>query len=265
LKIGIIAGSGKLPAILAKEIIDTGKKVFIIGISKNVDDSLKNLASDFYQFGIGQVNKIIGTFLDADAKELVIIGKVAKDELFNPLRFDTKALKILSKLKNKSDSSIFSAIADEMEKSGIKLLDQRQYLNILLPEKGIITKYKPSKSQLHDIEYGMEIAKKVSELGIGQTVVVKDQIILAVEAIEGTDEAIQRGANLCKGNAVIAKASKSDQDFRFDVPTIGPDTIDVLIKTKASAIAIEYGRAFLIDREITLSKANEAKIAVVVL
>jgi DUF1009 family protein len=265
LKIGIIAGSGKLPVILAQEIQNAGKQAIIISVSKDADESLKSLTPDFHQLGVGQVKKIINTFLDFNVKELAIIGKVSKDTLFNPLHFDTKAIKIVSKLKDKSDSSLFSAIADEIESSGIKIIDQRQYLGKLLPEKDVLTKNKPSKSQLHDIEYGMELAKKVSELGIGQTVVVKDQIILAVEAIEGTDEAIRRGAKLCKGGAVIAKASKSDQDFRFDVPTIGPNTIDVLMESKASVLAIEYGKAFLLEREFTIHKADEAKISLIVI
>jgi len=265
LKTGVIAGSGRLPAILAEEMVRSGNQVLVISVVRNYDDSLKNLASDFRQLGVGQVNKIINAFLNYDVEELAITGSIPKGELFNPLRFDTKALKILATMKNKGDSSIFSAVANEIESSGIRLIDQRQYLGKILPEKGILTKRKPSKDQLRDIEYGMELARKVSELDIGQTVVVKNQVILAVEAIEGTDEAIRRGAKLCKGGAVVAKASKSDQDFRFDVPTIGPDTIDVLIESKASALAIEFGRSFLIDRDLTLSKADSAKIVIAVI
>lgn len=264
MKIGLIAGSGKLPVILTEEILNSGKQALAISISKDSDESLKNLTPDFYQFNVGQVNKIINTLVNNNIKELIIIGKVPKSTLFDLFHFDTKAIKIISRLKDKSDSSLFSAIANEMESSGINLIDQRQYLSKLLPVKGILTKNKPSKSQLCDIEYGMELARKVSELDIGQTVVIKDQIILAVEAVEGTDESIRRGSKLCKDGAVIAKASKSDQDFRFDVPTIGPDTIDVLIESKASVLAIEYGRAFLLDKEITLSKADKAKISIVV-
>lgn len=265
MKIGIVAGSGKLPVILTEQILNLGRQALVVSISKDSDESLKKLTPDFYKFSVGQVNKIINTFINNNIKELVIIGKVPKNTLFDLLHLDTKAIKIIGKLKDKSDSSLFSAISNEIESSGINLIDQRQYLSNLLPEKGILTKNQPSKSQLYDIEYGMELAKKVSELDIGQTVVVKDQIILAIEAVEGTDEAIRRGAKLCKEGAVIAKASKSDQDFRFDVPTIGPDTIDVLIESKAFALAIEHGRAFLLDREITLSKANKAKISIVVI
>jgi len=264
LKIGVIAGSGNLPVILTQQIKSTGKQVLVISITKDANESLKTLSSEFYELGVGQIKKIINILLESEVGEISIIGKVSKDALLNPLHLDTKAIKILCKLKDRSDASIFSAVAEEIESSGIKLIDQRTYLGNLLPEKGILTKYKPSKSQLHDVEYGMSLAKNVSELGIGQTVVVKEKIILAVEAIESTDETIRRGGKYCNGGAVIAKASKSDQDFRFDVPTVGPDTIDVLIESRASVLAIEYGRAFLINPELTIRKADEAKIALIV-
>lgn len=264
MKIGVIAGSGKLPLILTQQIKNSDNQVLVISITKDANESLKALSSEFYELGVGQIKKIINTLLESDVSELSIIGKISKDALLNPLHLDTKAIKILCKLKDKSDASIFSAVAEEIESHGLKLIDQRTYLGNLLPEKGILTKYKPSKSQLRDVEYGMSLARNVSKLGIGQTVVVKDQVILAVEAIESTDETIRRGGKLCSGGAVIAKASKSDQDFRFDVPTIGPDTIDVLIESRASVLAVEHERAFIIEPELTVKKADEAKIALVV-
>ena len=195
---------------------------------------------------------------------MIIIGKVSKALLLNPMRLDTRAIKILSKLRNKSDSSIFGAFAEEADSAGIKLLDQRLYLGKLLPQKGVITKRRLSREQERDIEYGMELARKIAELGVGQTVVVKDQMPLAIEAIEGTDEAIRRGGKLCKDGAVVAKAARADHDFRFDVPTVGPDTIDVLIESKAAALAIESERAFLLEPEETIHKADKAKISLVV-
>lgn len=264
MKIGVIAGSGNLPVILTQQIKNAGNQVLVISITKDANKSLKTLSTEFYELGVGQIKKIINTLLESDVSEMSIIGKISKDILLNPLHLDTKAIKILCKLKDKSDASIFFAVAEEIGSSGIKLIDQRLYLSNLLPEKGVLTKHKPSHSQLLDVEYGISLAKNVAELGIGQTVVVKDQIILAIEAIEGTDEAIRRGGKLCNGGAVIAKSAKSNHDFRFDVPTIGPDTIDVLIESKASVLAIEYGKAFLIEPEFTILKANEAKIAIVV-
>jgi DUF1009 family protein len=264
LKLGVIAGAGGLPVILTQEARRAGRQVLVIGITKNADERLSSLTSEFYQIGVGQFKKILDTLVETNVKEAVIIGQVAKDLLFKPMHLDTKAIKILSKLRNKSDSSIFSAVADEMESIGIELMDQRAYLGRLLPQKGVITKRKLSREQERDVEYGMELAMKIAELGIGQTVVVKDQMPLAVEAIEGTDEAIRRGGNLCKGGAVVAKAASPDHDFRFDVPTVGPDTIDVLVESKASVLAMESGKAFLLEPEETVHKANKARVSLVV-
>lgn len=263
MKVGVLASSGDLPVILTEELRNAGKQAFVISITKDADDKLKSTASEFYQIGVGQVKKIINTLLEAGVREVVIIGKVSKNVLFKPAYFDTKALRILSKLRDKSDSSIFKAVADEFKSAGIEIIDQRLYLGKLLPSKGVITDREPTKNQWRDIEYGMGLARKIAELGIGQSVVVKDQIPLAIEAIEGTDEAIRRGGRLCNGGAVVAKSVMMDHDFRFDVPTIGLNTINVLIESKISALAIESGKAFLLQAEEAIRKANEAKISIV--
>jgi len=261
----MIAGSGNLPFILAQELNNSGNDLITISITKSADTRLALFSSNFFQIGIGQVKKIINTLKETEAEEIVIMGKISKSLLFKPLNLDIKSVKILSKLKDRNDSSIFKAIADEFEQASLKLIDQRTYLARLLPQKGVLTRHQPSKAEWLDIEYGMDLAKKTANLGIGQTVIIKDQIILSVEAIEGTDEAIRRGGKLCDKGVVVAKAAKPDQDFRFDVPTIGPDTIDVLIESKANAISIEYGKAFLLEPEITIPQADAAKIAIVVI
>ena len=264
MKLSMIAGAGALPFILAEEAIRSGREIIIISVTKEYDERLSSLTPEFYQISPGRLKKIIDTLVKMDARELVIIGRVSKNLLFKPTRLDTKSIKILAKLRNKSDSSLFEAIAKEMESAGIELIDQRLYLSKLLPQKGVITKTKPSGDQLKDVEYGMALARDIARLGIGQTVVVRNQVPLAIEAIEGTDEAIRRGGKLCKSKAVVAKAARPDHDFRFDVPTIGADTIDVLIEAEASAMAIESGKAFLLEREETVRKADKAGIALVV-
>lgn len=266
MKVGLISGAGLLPVILAQEAKYAGRQVLVISITKNPDERLVSLAHpDFFQFGPGQVKRILDTLLKMEVQEVFIIGKVSKDILFKPLHMDTKALRILSKLKNRSDSSLFRAIADEMESMGLNLIDQRRYLGKLLPQKGVITKRKPSKSEWKDIEYGMDLARKIAQLGIGQTVVVKDQVVMAIEAVEGTDEAIRRGGKLSyKPGAVVAKSASPSHDFRFDVPTIGPDTIDVILEAGVSALAIEFEKAFLLESEETIHKANQGGVSLVV-
>jgi len=264
LKLGVIAGAGALPVILAQEAKRAGRDLLIISITREFDERLRSLTPEFYQIGTGKLKRIIDTLVKMNVGELAAIGRVSKDLLFKPMHLDTKAIKILAKLRNKSDSSIFDAFGVEMDLVGIEIIDQRLYLGKLLPQKGVITNTKLSKDQSRDVEYGMALARESARLGIGQTVVVRDQVPLAVEAIEGTDEAIRRGGRLCKGKAVVAKAARPDHDFRFDVPTIGPDTIDVLIESKTSVLAIESGKAFLLEPEETIRKANKAGISLVV-
>jgi DUF1009 family protein len=262
--VGMIAGAGALPVILAQEIRRAGKQLLIISVTKDADMRLSSLSSpEFYQIGVGQIKKIISTLVEMGVMELIIIGRMSKNILFRPKHLDAKAIRILSKLKDKSDPSIFAAVAAEIESAGIKLVDQRLYLSKLLPQKGVITKRKPTKTQWRDIEYGMDLARKVAELGIGQTVVVKNQMPLAIEAIEGTDEAIRRGGKLCNGGAVVTKAARPDQDFRFDVPTVGPDTVHVLAESDAAVLAFESGKAFLLESEETVHKASKAGISLV--
>ncbi len=264
MKLGVIAGAGALPVILTQEARDAGRQMIVVSITKNADERLSSLATEFYQIGAGQFKKILDTLVKMGVKETAVIGRVSKDLLFKPMHLDLRAIKVLSKLRNKSDPSIFGAIAEEIESTGIKLIDQRLYLGKLLPQKGIMTKRKLSRDQERDVEYGMDLARKVAELGIGQTVVVKDQVPLAIEAIEGTDEAIRRGGKLCKGGAVVAKIARADHDFRFDVPTIGPDTIDVLAGSKAAVLVVEAGKTFLLEPEETIRKANKVNISLVI-
>ena len=173
-------------------------------------------------------------------------------------------IKALAKVKNHSDNSLLSAIAHHLNSKGIKLLSSTSFLtDESLPKKGILSKRKPSKDELADIEFGWKLAKEMGRLDIGQTVVVKNQAILAIEAIEGTDEAILRGGRLGSGEVTVVKVAKPNQDMRFDVPTIGLKTLDALIQAKVRALAFEAGKTILLDRKQFMDRANEHKITVV--
>lgn len=264
MRIGLVAGGGRLPLILAEEIKRLGNDLVIIGLSKDIEQELRALSPQFYLINVGQIRKIIETLSKNNVDGVIIIGKIPKSVIFRPFGFDSRALKILSRLKDKSDPSIFKAIAGEFESAGLKLLDQRTYLGKLLPSKGILTKRHPSEIEATDIEYGITIAREIARLGIGQAVAVKDRTIVAVEGIEGTDEMILRSGILCSEGITIVKTAKPDQDFRFDVPTVGPNTIDALIRSKAKTLAIECGKVFVVDLETTVSKADQAKISIAV-
>ena len=264
-KLGIIAGSGDLPELLASEAKQHNRQPVVICVTKEYSPNLPMVASEFYQFHVGQLKKIIKTLRDAKIQELALIGKVHKDVLLKPLWLDSLSRKILAKIRNKrkGDRSILKALVEELESMGFVVIDQRRFLSSLLFKAGVFTKRKPSKSEWQDIRYGIDLARKIADLDIGQTVVVKNQIPLAIEAIEGTDETIRRGGELGGGGVVVAKAASPNHDFRFDVPTVGASTIEVMKESTAAVLALDAERTFLLDSENVIKEANENKILIV--
>jgi len=264
-RLGLIAGSGDLPILLADEAKSKGLDVISIAFTEESAKSLKPFSAVVYKYGIGEAGKILKSLKNERVKDVAMVGKVEKRLLFQNLKFDLKAIKILSRLRNKNDDTIMLAIINELEKEGMKVLDQFLFLKRLFPSKGNLTKYKPDKRENSDIEYGFTIAKEIAGLDIGQTVVIKDKTILAVEAIEGTDETIKRGCSLCKRGAVVVKVAKPNQDPRFDVPTIGIRTIETIIEGKASAITIEADKTMVvnIDKVINMAEENGVSITAV--
>ena len=172
---------------------------------------------------------------------------------------------MLAKTLHKKDDSLLRAVARELESDGITVRESTLYLESILAPQGILTKRKPSKEERQDIEFGWQMAKEIGRLDIGQTVVVKDQAVLAVEAIEGTDEAVRRGGRLCGQGAVIVKVCKPHQDLRFDLPAMGPQTISTMEQVKASCLAVEAGKTIMIERETVVREADRAGITIVAL
>jgi DUF1009 family protein len=261
-KLGLIAGSGELPVLLASEANSKGLNVISIAFTEESAKSLKPFSSVVYQYGVGEAGKIIKSLKNEGVKDISMAGKIEKRLLFQNLRFDLRAIKILSKIKNRNDDTIMLAIISELEKEGMRVLDQTSFLKRLFPSKGHLTKYKPDKRENNDIEYGFKIAKEIAGLDIGQTVVVKDKAVLAIEAIEGTDEAIKRGCSLCKEGAVIVKVAKPRQDPRFDVPTIGIRTIENIIEGKASTIAIEADKTMVLSIDKVIKMAEDSGVSI---
>lgn len=264
-KLGIIAGSGNLPELLASEAKQHDRQPVVICVTKNYSPNLPQVASDFHQFHVGQLKKIIKTLCDAGVQELALIGKVHKSVLLKPLWLDSLSRKILAQIRNKrkGDRSILKVIVEELESMGFVVIDQRRFLSSLLFKAGVFTKRKPSKSEWQDIRYGIDLARKIADLDIGQTVVVKNQIPLAIEAIDGTDETIRRGGRLGGDGVVVAKATSVDHDFRFDVPAVGLNTLKVMKESSASVLALDAERTFLLNAENVIKEANENKISIV--
>ena len=263
-KLGLISGSGKLPFAIASEARAKGYTVIAIGLEPLADKALSSYVDEIKWINVGKFGEVIETLKKSDIKEAVMAGKVPKSLLYKSrISPDLRAVKLLLTLKDKSDDSILLAIAKELKKDGITLLNTTDFSEGLLTPGGVLTKTIPSGDEWKDIAFGWKIAKEIGRLDIGQTVVVKDQAVMAIEAIEGTDEAIKRGGGLANGGAVVIKVSKPQQDLRFDVPVVGIDTLRSMMEVSARVLAVEARNSIILDMEKMVKESDKAGICIV--
>ena len=262
-KLGIIAGAGELPVLLARAAAAHDRAPVVIQITKSDAERFAGITSEIHTYGVGQIQKIARTLLNSGVQEVVIIGKVEKNILLRPFQIDTTTLKILVQNRREKPTVIVNAALNYLESAGLTILPQDRYLHDLLPQPGVLTKRSPTATQQADIELGITTARQIANMDIGQTVVVKNQIVLAIEAIEGTDATIKRGGNLGRKGAVVAKASAENHDFRTDVPTVGRQTLEVLHQVNAGVLAVEARRTFVMDADTLIQQADRWKIAIV--
>ncbi len=262
-KLGIIAGAGELPVLLAYAAVAHERQPVIIQITKSDPQRFAEIACELHTYGVGQIQKITRTLLNSGVKEVVIIGKVEKNILLRPFQIDTTTIKILVQNRREKPTAIVNAALNHLESAGLTILRQDQYLHHLLPQPSVLTTRQPTAHQWADIELGISTARQIANMDIGQTVVVQNQIVLAMEAIEGTDATIQRGGNLGRKGVVVAKAAAENHDFRIDVPTVGMQTLEVLHQVKAGVLAVEARRTFVMDADALVQQADQWKIAIV--
>lgn len=263
-KIGLIAGMGELPMAIASEARALGYTVIAVALEPLADESLSSYVDEIKWVNVGKLGKILDSLKKYGLKETIMAGKVSKTLLYgSKITPDLRAIKLLFSLKDRSDDSVLSAIATELEKEGIHLLDITRFGSGLLTPDGVLTEEHPTETEWKDIEFGWHIAKELGRLDIGQTVVIKDRAVMAVEAIEGTDEAIKRGGKLAGKGAVIAKVSKPKQDMRFDVPVVGLDTIKSMREVNARVLAVESKKSIILNRNQIIRESNNAGIVVV--
>ncbi len=249
--------------LFARAAKEKGREVVIAAHKGESWPDIEKAADSICWVKLGQLGRIIKFFNSLGVREAVLLGTITKTKIFKDVLPDLKGITLWNKIDARQDDAILRAVADALEKEGIKVLPSTMYLQQLLFPKGILTSKKPSLSQAEDITFGWEIARAVGRLDIGQCVVVRDRTVLAVEAIEGTDATIKRGGSLGKENAVVVKVKKPDQDFRFDLPAIGMTTIESLKEVNAKVLAVEADQALLFDGEAVIRRANEAGIVVV--
>ena len=248
--IGLIAGSRTLPLEFARLARAAGvKRIVATAVEGETDPTLAELVDDIVWLKVGQLGKMISAFTERGVKQCVMAGQVAPKNLFD-LRPDLRALGVLMRLKEKNAHSIFGAIANELKKDGVELIEATPWLAPLMPQNDFLLGPKLSAAQIEDVKFGFDIAKKISALEIGQIVVVKDGTVLAVEGFEGTDQCLARGGELAgkNGGAVAVKVAKLNHDMRFDIPCIGPKTLEVCAAANISILALEAGKTLLLER-----------------
>lgn len=259
---GLIAGDGLLPVKMAQYAKDNGFDVIAVSLSADNYNQLKKYCSKVYSYAPGQVLKIKEVLETEGIKQLTFLGKVHKGLILKRPKFDTKALELIKNAAQLNDDAVMLGLVSELEKLGITVLDQTIFIKNLMISAGVLGKLKPTASQMDDVNYGFSLAKEMGKLDVGQSVVIKDKMIMAVEAIEGTDKCIARGAKLAKKGASVIKVSKPSQDKRFDIPTIGLKTLQTMKKYKASLLTVEANETIIVDQEKVIKYADKNNIVI---
>jgi len=262
-KLGLIAGNGKFPLIFAGEAKRTGYSVIAVAHRGETDEAIAQAADEVTWVYVGQLGKMIRAFQRAGVTEAVMAGGIRKVKLFGNFRPDLRGARFLAKLKSREDDALLRGVADELAGEGIQILESTLCLSHIISSEGVLTRRAPRQEEWEDIRLGFQTAKEIGRLGIGQTVVVKNQVVLAVEAVEGSDAAIQRGGALAKTGCVVVKVSKPQQDLRFDVPAVGVETVQRLHEVEAAVLAVEAGKTILLEKEDLLRQADSYGISVV--
>jgi len=263
-RLGILAGAGKLPVECARAATALGYEVYSVGLLADSDPAIAQFSKDYQFISVAQLDAILNYLREKQIQRVTMIGKVTKELLFNgAMQPDARMLQLIMSLPDRKDDTIMMAFVRELGKAGIQAFDQTALIRKLMPRRGTLTNREPTAQERQDMEFGFMIAKELGRLDIGQTVVVKNRAVMALEAIEGTDACIERGSLLAHGGAVVAKVSKPQQDNRFDVPTVGYHTVEQMSKFGAVALAIEAGKTLLVEREQMISFADANGITIV--
>jgi DUF1009 family protein len=261
--LAIIAGNGVYPRLLAAGARKAGvKKIVAAAFTDETDPILEKHVDVLEWMRVGQLSRLLKFFREEEIHHAIMAGQIAPKNLFD-LRPDLKALMLLGKLKQRNAESIFAAVADELAKIDVDLLPATTFLEDSLARSGLIAGLKLSPRQQQDVELGWNVAKEIARLDIGQMIIVKNGTIVAVEALEGTNEAIKRGGTLAREGGVMVKVSKPNQDMRFDVPVIGVETVRIAAESGVRVIAVEAGKTLLLERDAVIALANGSNMSVV--
>ena len=263
MKFGLIAGNGKFPFMVVEGARRSGAEIVVAAIREETDPEIERLAQRVKWVGIGQLGKMIRFFKDEGVEKAIMAGQVKHVQIFSRAVPDARMLKVLLKLPRRNTDSLIGAIASELQSEGIELIDSTYFLQHSLPAAGTLTRREPNQNEREDIEYGLEVARQIAHLDLGQTIVVRGKACVAIEAMEGTDATIKRAGALVSGRITVVKLAKPHQDMRFDVPVVGVPTLEIMIEAGATCLCITAGKTLMFDRDEMIAVANKNKIAIV--
>ena len=267
--LGLVAGGGRFPILVAEGAKRRGMDVICVGIRHEVSPELAKLCRSFRLIGLGKLGATFRYFHRHGIREVSWAGWIRKERIYSPWRLlsllpDRRMLRFyFKKVRTRQDAALFAALADEFESEGFDVIPSTKYCPELLAPEGIYTRRKPTPAELADIRFGWLIAKRLADLDVGQSVAIYEKATLAVEGVEGTDRNIRRAGELCRrGGFVVVKLAKDRHDMRFDVPTVGPETIEVLREARGAVLAVEAGKTLIVDREALIERADRYGIVV---
>lgn len=263
-RIGLIAGNRKFPLIFCEAAKKKNYYIVAVAIKGDTSPKLKSLVDKIYWIGLDEFRRIFEIFKKEGIKKVVMAGQISPGRLFSKEIYKDEELKnLLASIKDKKADTIFGAIAEKLSGFGLELLNSTTFIEEFLPKKGTLTRAEPDFFRWEDIYFGLELAKAIAYLDVGQTVAVKDKAVVAVEALEGTDNLIKRAGKISRGGITVVKVSKPNQDMRFDIPVVGLNTVKNMVKAGAKCLAIEAGKTLFIDKEESVRFADKRHISIV--
>jgi UDP-2,3-diacylglucosamine hydrolase len=262
-RLGLIAGNGRFPLIFAEAAQAEGVEIIAVAHEGETPAEIAALAPAVTWIKVGELGKMLNTFQQAGVTQAVMAGGISKAGAFAHFQPDARGMAFISRLSSLKDDVILRGVAQELESEGITIVESTRFLSALVPHDGTLTTTAPDAQQWEDIRFGFTVAKAIGRWDIGQSVVVKRGTVLAVEGVEGTNATIRRGGTLGGAGTVIVKVSKPQQDLRFDVPAVGPETIAVMQEVNATVLAVESGKTLMLDKPLLVQAANAAAISVI--
>jgi len=261
-KLGLIAGNGRFPFLVIEGAHRAGAEVAVAAIREETDPAIEKIADRLTWVGIGQLGKMLRFFKTEGVEKAIMAGQVKNVQIFSNAIPDVRMLKMLLRLPRRNTDALIGAVAGELTSEGIELIDSTHFLKDQLPTTGTLTRRNPDERERSDIEYGLEVAREIARLDLGQTIVVRDRACVAIEAMEGTDAVIRRAGELVRGRLTVVKLAKPDQDMRFDVPVVGIPTIESMSAAGATCLCLTAGKTLMFDRLEMIAMADKNKIAI---